>query len=242
MAETAPLLALDRVSAGYGPTRVLFDVSLAVNPGETVTLVGRNGAGRSTLVKAIAGRVARQGSIRFSGEEISGLRAFEVARRGVAYVPENREIFADLTVEENLVLGAPVGKERGATEGFAWSIAQSYALFPRLGERAKAPAGVLSGGEQQMLAFARALMGCPRLLLVDEPTEGLSPLMVQLVAETLVTLRDAGLSILLVEQKLDIALDIAARAYVLGHGSIVFAGSPSELRSCEEIRRAWIEV
>jgi branched-chain amino acid transport system ATP-binding protein len=235
-----PLLAVEGLTAAYGPTQVLFGVSLEVAAGETVTVVGRNGAGRSTLIKAIAGRVARRGSIKLAGDETAGLPAFRVAQAGVGYVPESREIFADLTVEENLLLGEPAARRpEGA---FGWSIAQSYELFPRLDERASAPAGVLSGGEQQMLAFARALMGCPRLLLVDEPTEGLSPLMVKLMADTLVKLRDAGLSILLVEQKLDIALDIAARVYVLGHGEIVFSGSPAELRGDDNVRRAWIEV
>lgn len=240
MSEATPLLSVSGLSASYGPTRVLFDVSLAVNRSETVTVVGRNGAGRSTLVKAIAGRVARTGSITLDGDEIAGQPAFRVARSGVAYVPESREIIADLTVEENLILGEPVGRVPAGR--FPWSIARSYDLFPRLAERRRAPAGVLSGGEQQMLAFARALMGQPRLLIVDEPTEGLSPLMVQLIADTIVKLRDAGLSILLVEQKLDIALDVAARVYVLGRGEIVFSGSPDELRAAEDIRRTWIEV
>lgn len=240
MTAVQPLLAIEALTASYGPTQVLFGVSLHVNPGETVTVVGRNGSGRSTLVKAIAGRVDRAGSIRLAGSEMAGEPAFRVARAGIAYVPENREIFADLSVEENLILGEPSG--RPIHGGFDWSLEYSYDLFPRLAERAAAPAGVLSGGEQQMLAFARALMGRPRLLLVDEPTEGLSPMMVGLMAETLVRLRDAGLSILLVEQKLDIALDIAARAYVLGRGEIVFAGSPPELKAAEDIRRAWIEV
>ncbi len=238
MAE--PLLSIIGLSAAYGPTRVLYDISLAMNAGETITVVGRNGAGRSTLIKAIAGRVSRTGSVKLAGTETAALPAFRIAREGVAYVPENREIFADLTVAENLVLGEPGGQMKQG--GFAWSVAKSFELFPRLGERAQAPAGVLSGGEQQMLAFARALMGCPRLLLVDEPTEGLSPMMVKVMADTLVTLRDAGLSILLVEQKLDIALDIAARAYVLGRGEIVFAGTPAELRANDAIRRTWIEV
>ena len=238
MAEA--LLAVSRLTAAYGPTQVLFGVSLDLAAGETVTVVGRNGAGRSTLVKAIAGRVGRRGSVKIAGMETATLPAFRVARAGVGYVPENREIFAELTVEENLILGEPSGQRSGSA--FDWSVARSYELFPRLGERAKAPAGVLSGGEQQMLAFARALMGCPQLLLVDEPTEGLSPIMVRLIADTLVKLRDAGLSILLVEQKLDIALDIAARAYVLGHGEIVFSGSPEELRANAAVRRAWIEV
>jgi branched-chain amino acid transport system ATP-binding protein len=238
MAE--PLLAITDLSAFYGPTRVLFDISLTMNAGETITVVGRNGAGRSTLIKAIAGRVDRTGSIKLAGTETAALPAFRVARAGVAYVPENREIFADLSVEENLILGEP--SRHASQGGFVWSVARSYDLFPRLGERAKAPAGVLSGGEQQMLAFARALMGYPRLLLVDEPTEGLSPMMVKVMADTLLTLRDAGLSILLVEQKLDIALEIAARAYVLGRGEIVFAGTPDELRSSADIRRTWIEV
>lgn len=240
MAEPPPILAVEGLRAGYGQTRVLFGLDLSIAAGETITVVGRNGSGRSTLVKAIAGRIARSGTIRFDGVDLSAAPAFRVARAGIAYVPESREIFADLTVEENLLLGEPVG--RPAAGGFDWSLRHAYEVFPRLRERSLTAAGVLSGGEQQMLALARALMGRPKLLLVDEPTEGLSPAMVRVVAEVLAELRDAGLTILLVEQKLDIALELASRAYVLGRGEIVFAGTPAELAAARDVRRAWIEV
>jgi branched-chain amino acid transport system ATP-binding protein len=231
-------LVLDDVCAGYGVTPVLFDVSLAVGHGETVAVVGRNGSGRSTLLKAIAGRTRRHGRIALGGVETIELAPFEVARTGIAYVPESREIFGHLTVEENLILG----ERRHGPRGIAWSLAKSYELFPRLAERKLVPAGVLSGGEQQMLALARALMSEPRLLLIDEPTEGLSPPMVRLVADTLASLGRSGVSILLVEQKLDIALELARRVYVMGRGKIVFEGSPEDLRADHEVRSAWIEV
>ena len=236
---SSTLLNVRDLRAFYGPLQVLFGVSLSMERGDLITLVGRNGAGRSTLAKAIVGRAQRSGSIKWKGEEVSGLEPYQISRRGIAYVPENREIFGNLTVHENLLMG----EQTAASEGrFAWSIDQSYDLFPRLAERRNTPGGALSGGEQQMLALARALVGRPSLLVVDEPTEGLSLQMVKLVADTLAMLRASGLAILLVEQKLDIGLKLASRALVVGRGQIVYEGTPSELAANEEIRRTWIEV
>ena len=236
---SSTLLNVRDLRAFYGPLQVLFGVSLSMERGDLITLVGRNGAGRSTLAKAIVGRAQRSGSIKWKGEEVSGLEPYQISRRGIAYVPENREIFGNLTVHENLLMG----EQTAASEGrFAWSIDQSYDLFPRLAERRNTPGGVLSGGEQQMLALARALVGRPSLLVVDEPTEGLSLQMVKLVADALAMLRASGLAILLVEQKLDIGLKLASRALVVGRGQIVYEGTPGELAANEEIRRTWIEV
>jgi branched-chain amino acid transport system ATP-binding protein len=233
------LLDVTDLCAFYGPLQVLFGVSLKIERGDLITLVGRNGAGRSTLAKAIVGRAHRSGSVKWMGEDVSRLEPYQIARRGIAYVPETREIFANLTVHENLLMGEQAKVSEGR---FSWTIHQSYDLFPRLAERRNTPGGALSGGEQQMLALARALVGRPSLLVVDEPTEGLSLQMVKLVAETLAMLRASGLAILLVEQKLDIGLKLASRALVVGRGQIVYEGTPGELAANEEIRRTWIEV
>lgn len=236
---TSPILEISNLSAFYGDLQVLFGVSLRLERGELVTLVGRNGAGRSTLAKALVGRVARNGAVMWKGEDVSRLAPHQIARRGIAYVPESREIFAELTVHENLLMG----EQRNVPDTrLPWSIEQSYKLFPRLAERRNTPGGSLSGGEQQMLALSRGLVGRPDLLVVDEPTEGMSLQMVKLVADTLSMLRDRGLTILLIEQKLDIGLKLASRALVVGRGQIVYEGTPKNLASNEEIRRAWIEV
>jgi branched-chain amino acid transport system ATP-binding protein len=236
---TSPILDISNLSAFYGDLQVLFGVSLRVKRGELLTLVGRNGAGRSTLAKAIVGRVARSGTVVWNGEDISMLEPHQIARRGIAYVPESREVFAGLTVHENLLMG----EQRNVPDArLSWSIDQSYELFPRLAERRNTSGGSLSGGEQQMLALSRGLVGRPDLLVVDEPTEGMSLQMVRLVADTLSMLRDRGLTILLIEQKLDIGLKLASRALVVGRGQIVYEGTPQDLASNEEIRRTWIEV
>ena len=201
-------------------------------------MLGRNGAGRSTAVRAVIGQVQKSGSVRFRGEEISGLRTDLIARRGVGYVPESREIFPTLTVRQNLMLGA----KRGARTAGRWSMDDLFGLFPVLRERADAPAGVISGGEQQMLTLCRTLMGDPDLVMIDEPTEGLAPKVVELVARLFDEMKDRGLSILLVEQKLTIALRISQRLYVMGHGQIVFQGTPDELRANERVRKEWLEV
>lgn len=236
---TSLVLEVGNLSAYYGDLQVLFGVSLSIAKGELVTLVGRNGAGRSTLAKALVGRAARNGHVAWNGREISKLEPHQIARLGIAYVPESREIFGDLTVHENLMMGE---QSNVAGDRLDWSIAHSYELFPRLAERRETPGGSLSGGEQQMLALSRALVGRPNLLVVDEPTEGLSLQMVKLVADTLAMLRDRGLTILLIEQKLDIGLKLASRALVVGRGQIVYEGTPSDLAANEEIRRTWIEV
>jgi branched-chain amino acid transport system ATP-binding protein len=223
--------------AYYGKSHVLHGVDLHVKPGEIVSLLGRNGAGRSTLVKAAMGQVQARGSIRFRNEEVLGLKAYQVARKGLGYVPESRDVFPTLTVEQNLLLG-----EKGGRRAPRWSLADMYRMFPRLQERRAVAAGVLSGGEQQMLTLCRTLMGDPDLIMIDEPTEGLAPKIVALVADYLQALRDKGISVLLVEQKLAIALDIAQRVYVMGHGAMVFEGTPQQLRADAAVRKEWLEV
>ena len=232
------LLELCDVHAFYGKSHVLHGVNLHVGAGEIVSLLGRNGVGRSTTVKAAMGLVDARGSVLFKGQQLLGLKAFEIAYKGLGYVPENRDIFPTLTVEQNLRLGEKSGK----TASSRWQIDDMYQMFPRLKERQHTQAGVMSGGEQQMLTLCRTLMGDPDLIMIDEPTEGLAPKIVDLVAEYLMTLRQKGISVLLVEQKLAIALDISQRVYVMGHGSIVFEGSPSDLKQDQRIRQEWLEV
>jgi branched-chain amino acid transport system ATP-binding protein len=231
------MLQLEGVHAYYGKSHVLHGVGFTVAAGEIVSLLGRNGSGRSTTVKAIMGLVAGQGSVRWRGQELLGRKPFEIARLGLGYVPESREIFPDLTVHQNLLLGQKM--HAGAPR---WSFDDMYGMFPRLRERRQVAAGVLSGGEQQMLTLCRTLMGDPDLIMIDEPTEGLAPKLVEQVAHYLQTLRARGISVLLVEQKLTIALEVADRCLVMGHGEIVFEGSPAELRSRDELRREWLEV
>jgi branched-chain amino acid transport system ATP-binding protein len=231
------LLQLADVHAYYGKSHILHGVDMNVREGEIVSLLGRNGSGRSTTVKSIMGLVAAQGSIRLRDQEILGQRTFNIAHRGIGYVPENRDIFPKLTVEQNLQLG----EKRGAKKP-RWSFDDMYRLFPRLKEREHTEAGVLSGGEQQMLTLCRTLMGDPDLIMIDEPTEGLAPKIVELVGEYLQELRRRGVSVLLVEQKLTIALQISERCYVMGHGSIVFEGTPDDLRKNADIRKEWLEV
>jgi branched-chain amino acid transport system ATP-binding protein len=202
-----------------------------------VSLIGRNGVGRSTTIKAIMGMVDARGSVRFKGEEIVGLPTFRIAHKGLGYVPENRDVFPTLTVAQNLALGEKARGARGR-----WSPADMFELFPRLAERRDTHAGVLSGGEQQMLTLARTLMGDPDLVMVDEPTEGLAPKLVELVAGLFREIKRRGVALLLVEQKLAITLDLSERLYVMGHGRIVFEGSPAALRGSSTIRREWLEV
>ncbi|HCY62753.1 MAG TPA: ABC transporter ATP-binding protein [Oxalobacteraceae bacterium] len=234
------LLEYAGVHAFYGNSHVLRGLDLCVAPGEIVGLLGRNGAGRSTALKAAMGLVEARGAIRLGGDDILGLKPFQIARKGLGYVPESRDVFPTLTVEQNLLLGQQPGrKDFGAA---CWHIDDMYGLFPRLRERARTQAGVLSGGEQQMLALCRTLMGNPRLVLVDEPTEGLAPQVVGRVAQFLVALQSRGVAVLLVEQKLAIALEISQRLYVLGHGRTVFEGTPDDLRANAEVRKEWLEV
>jgi branched-chain amino acid transport system ATP-binding protein len=231
------MLKLDDLHAYYGKSHILHGVEMRVGEGEIVSLLGRNGSGRSTTVKTIMGLVAGTGSIVFKNQPILGHHAFDIAHRGIGYVPENRDIFPKLTVHQNLMLGEKHGKKAPR-----WSFADMFRMFPRLEEREHTEAGVLSGGEQQMLALCRTLMGDPDLIMIDEPTEGLAPKIVELVAEYLKELKRRGVSVLLVEQKLTIALAISERCYVMGHGSIVFEGTPDALRANPEVRKEWLEV
>jgi len=231
------MLKLDNLHAFYGKSHVLHGVTLDVKPGEIVSLLGRNGSGRSTTVKAIMGLVDGKGSVRWGERELLGLKAFEIAHQGIGYVPENRDIFPKLTVHQNLLLGQKRGRPQPR-----WSFDDMYALFPRLKERQHTEAGVLSGGEQQMLTLCRTLMGDPDLIMIDEPTEGLAPKIVELVGEYLRELKRRGISVLLVEQKLTIALAVSERCYVMGHGQIVFEGTPADLRTNAYIRKEWLEV
>jgi branched-chain amino acid transport system ATP-binding protein len=231
------MLEVEDLHAYYGKSHILQGVSFHVRPGEIVSLLGRNGAGRSTTIKTIMGEVQPVGAIRFKGARIDGLKPHEIARRGLGYVPENRDIFPTLTVRENLLLGQKSSRPDGR-----WTMEQMFELFPILRERANAPGGVLSGGEQQMLTICRTLMGAPDLIMVDEPTEGLAPKLVALVRELLEKIAAKGVAILLIEQKLTIALNISHRLYVMGHGRIVFEGTPQALRERDEVRREWLEV
>jgi branched-chain amino acid transport system ATP-binding protein len=230
------LLDVHDLHAFYGKSHVLHGVNLRVDAGEIVSLLGRNGVGRSTTVKAVMGLVQAAGSVNFKGSEVLGLPAFRIAHLGLGYVPENRDIFPTLTVEQNLLLGQKSGRVS------RWSLADMFRMFPRLEERRHTAAGVLSGGEQQMLTLCRTLMGDPDLIMIDEPTEGLAPKIVDLVADYLQALKQRGVSVLLVEQKLAIALDIADRIYVMGRGAIVFEGSPEDLRQRPAVRKEWLEV
>ncbi len=232
-----PLLAVEDLHAFYGKSHILRGVTFGVGAGEIVSLLGRNGVGRSTTVKAIMGDVPARGSVRFRGEELIGLRPHEIARRGLGYVPESRDVFPGLTVRENLLLGLKSVRQPGG-----WTAEDAFRLFPLLRERADVPGGVLSGGEQQMLTICRTLMGSPALIMIDEPTEGLAPKMVTVVKELLEEIARRGVSILLVEQKLTIALRISRRVYVMGHGRIVFEGTPDALRAAAPVRREWLEV
>ncbi len=239
MATTTPLLEVRGLHAYYGKSHILHGVDLHVGEGEIVALLGRNGAGRSTLAKSIMGMVRCEGHILLRGQDVRGLRTFEVAHRGIGYVPENRDIFPTLTVRQNLLLGE---KRNPRQPRPRWRLDDMYRLFPRLKEREHTPAGVLSGGEQQMLTLCRTLMGDPDFVIIDEPTEGLAPLIVTQVGDYLKMLKARGVSVLLVEQKLAIALDISQRVYVMGHGQIVFEGTPADLKADAQVRREWLEV
>ena len=231
------MLQLKQLNAFYGKSHVLHGVDFTVGEGEIVALLGRNGSGRSTTVKTIMGLVEGAGGITWRGQQILGKKAFEIAHLGIGYVPENRDIFPKLTVHQNLMLGEKRGKETPR-----WSFDDMYQLFPRLKERQHTEAGVLSGGEQQMLTLCRTLMGDPDLIMIDEPTEGLAPKIVELVADYLRELKRRGVSVLLVEQKLTIALQVSQRCLVMGHGQIVFEGTPAELKASAEVRKEWLEV
>ena len=231
------MLIVRDLNAYYGKSRILQGVSLAVQKGEVVSLLGRNGAGRSTTLKAIMGEVAPHGSIRFKDRELVGLPNHAIARAGLGYVPEHRDIFPTLTVRQNLLLGMKDSRREGQ-----WTLNGLLAMFPNLARRADSQAGVLSGGEKQMLTICRTLMGDPELIMIDEPTEGLAPLIVAQVGDLLAEIARRGVAILLVEQKLSIALRISQRLYVMGHGRIAFEGSPAELADRADVRKQWLEV
>ena len=231
------MLNIHNLHAFYGKSHILHGVDLEVKPGEIVSLLGRNGSGRSTTIKAIMGLVDAQGSVKWNEQELLGHKTYDIARHGLGYVPESRDVFPKLTVEQNLLLGQKGGKKPGR-----WSLDDMYQMFPRLKERQHTEAGVMSGGEQQMLTLCRTLMGDPDLIMIDEPTEGLAPKIVELVGEYLKELQKRGLAVLLVEQKLTIAMAISDRAYVMGHGSIVFEGTPEGLRADQYTRKEWLEV
>ena len=231
------MLHINNLHAYYGKSHVLHGVSFDVQPGEIVALLGRNGSGRSTTAKAIMGLVNWEGDVQWKGKSLEGKKAYEIAHLGLGYVPESRDVFPNLTVQQNLLLG-----QKGSGKGSRWSFDDMYDMFPRLKERRNIQAGVMSGGEQQMLTLCRTLMGDPDLIIIDEPTEGLAPKIVELMGQYLQTLKAKGISVLLIEQKLTIAMKISDRCLVMGHGSIVFDGTPDSLRADEPVRKEWLEV
>jgi len=233
------MLNVSDMHAYYGKSHILQGVNMTIAEGEIVALLGRNGVGRSTTCKAIMGEVEPSGSVEFKGREIAGRKAFEIANLGIGYVPENRDIFPGLTTRQNLILGLKPGQKDGQGR---WSMQDMFDMFSNLNERADVEASVLSGGEQQMLTMCRTLMGDPDFIMIDEPTEGLSPQMTQKVAELLQEIAKRGIATLLVEQKLAIAMDIAHRVFVMGHGRVVFEGTPDELRARDDVRKEWLEV
>ena len=231
------MLEVNDLHAYYGKSHILQGVNFAIQEGEIVSLLGRNGVGRSTTVKTIMGEVEPHGSIRYKNQEIAGKKAFEIAKLGIGYVPENRDIFPTLTVRQNLILG-----QKSANTSGRWTIEEIFSMFPNLAERADVHGGVLSGGEQQMLCMCRTLMGDPELIMIDEPTEGLAPKLVEQVGQLLQEIADRGVAILLVEQKLNIALKISKRLYVMGHGKVVYEGTPESLMQADDVRAEWLEV
>lgn len=231
------MLEVRQLHAYYGKSHILQGIDLRIEEGEIVSLLGRNGVGRSTALRAVMGHVRASGSIRFHGCELLGMKPFHIARGGIGYVPEHRDIFPRLSVEQNLLLG-----EKPPTRGEPWTIADMYRMFPILEERAHSPAGVMSGGEQQMLTLCRTLMGNPRLVMIDEPTEGLAPRVVEQVGDLLAEITRRGIAILLVEQKLDIALRVSQRVYVLGHGQVVHETTPDRLLDNRAVCEEWLGV
>ena len=223
--------------AFYGKSHVLHGVDFDIAPGEIVSLLGRNGSGRSTTARAIMGLIQTKGQIDWRGQSLTGLPPHRIARLGLGYVPENRDIFGRLTVRQNLLLGVKPGQKNPR-----WTMHDMFELFPRLRERADVQAGALSGGEQQMLTLCRTLMGDPDLIMVDEPTEGLAPQIIEGVGLYLRALKARRVAVLLIEQKLTLALDISDRVLVMGHGQVVFDGTPEDFRRNESIRREWLEI
>lgn len=232
------LLSVKNLHAYYDKSHILHGLNFEIRPGEILALLGRNGVGRSTTLKAIMGMVSAEGNIRFRGQEILGMPSFKIAQFGIGYVPENRDIFAELSVEQNLRLG----QKPGVTDQAPWDLDEMYELFPILKERRHTKAGVLSGGEQQMLSLSRSLLGNPDLLLIDEPTEGLAPKVIELLRDFFIQIKQRGIAILLVEQKLNLALEVADRFLIVGHGQAVFEGDQQALLANDSIRREWLEV
>jgi branched-chain amino acid transport system ATP-binding protein len=237
------MLTIENLSAWYGAARILYDLSFEVGRGEVVALMGRNGAGKTTTMKAIMGLADRQGAVRFNGEDISRKRPFEIARLGLGFTPEDRRIFADLTVLENLDIGRqPPRKFPDGALAPVWSPERLFALFPNLGEMPNRPGGRMSGGEQQMLTVARTLMGNPLLVLLDEPSEGVAPLIVEQMANTIIELKKEGLSILLSEQNIHFARLVSDRVYVLEKGQIRWQGSMEALQTNQDVQKAYLTV
>jgi branched-chain amino acid transport system ATP-binding protein len=235
------MLEADRINSYYEKSHVLHDVSLDIQQGQVVGLLGRNGVGKSTTIKSIIGIVSpKSGSVRFQGKDIVGLRPHQIARLGIGYVPEDRRIFPTLTVRENLLIGAKGGKQLYGDTG--WTIDKIYHFFPRLRERDSLKGGYLSGGEQQMLTIGRTLMGDPLLILLDEPTEGLAPQMVEAVTNVIREIHRSGVSVLLVEQSIDVVLSLADRVSIMHKGEIVFSGTPGELVVMPGVRERYLEV
>ena len=236
---SAPLLSVERLCAWYGGAQVLFDLSIEVRPGEVVALMGRNGAGKSTTMKSVMGLIERRsGAVRFDGHDVSRLAPHRIAQLGVGWVPEDRRIFTDLTVRENLEVG-----RQPARDGMRpWTADRLFALFPNLAEMPDRPGGRMSGGEQQMLTVARTLMGNPRLVLLDEPSEGVAPVIVEQMAHSINEMKRQGLSVLLSEQNLFFADRVSDRAYVIEKGQVRFAGTMAELDADEAVRRAYLTV
>jgi branched-chain amino acid transport system ATP-binding protein len=232
------LLRVDNLHAYYDKSHILHGLNFEIQPGEILALLGRNGVGRSTTLKAIMGMVSAEGRIRLRGQDILGMPSFKIAQSGIGYVPENREIFAELSVEQNLRLG----QKPGLTNHQPWQLDEMYDLFPILQERRRTKAGVLSGGEQQMLSLSRSLLGNPDLLLIDEPTEGLAPKIIELLRDFFIKIKQRGIAILLVEQKLNLALEVADRFLIMGHGQAVFEGDQQALLANDSIRQEWLEV
>jgi branched-chain amino acid transport system ATP-binding protein len=243
-ASTAPLLEVDALSAWYGAAQILFDVSLEVGRGEVVALMGRNGAGKSTTLKAIMGMVPRRrGRLAFMGRDISTSESHQVASSGLGFVPEDRRIFTDLTVTENLEVGRqPPRRWPDGAQAPSWTPEGLFRLFPNLGEMPDRPGGRMSGGEQQMLTVARTLMGNPYLVLLDEPSEGVAPVIVEQMAQMILELKAQGVSILLSEQNMHFAELVSDRAYVLEKGQIRYRATMQELADNEEVRRAYLSV
>lgn len=242
--SSSPLLTVSQLNAWYGAAHILFDVDLEVRRGEVVALMGRNGAGKSTTFKSIMGLMAKwKGDVHFMGQKLSGRQPYEIARAGLGFVPEDRRVFGDLTVTENLEVGRqPPRKWPDGSEALVWTPEDLYSLFPNLGAMQDRPGGQMSGGEQQMLTVARTLMGNPYLVLLDEPSEGVAPVIVEQMVHMILALKKQGVSILLSEQNVHFAALVSDRVYVLEKGQIRYTGSMKELAANEEVQRSYLTV